>query len=176
MLSFRSHTPKMKTLRLFGLTFLVAWLSCGCGDSGPSSVVLTPRAVPNSPRVQPAPVNGINGEYRGDLTFTEEDTSYGWPAHLTVVAYLDQNGNAVTGKFKLLEVDYSGGFVKGTVDLGAGGDPFGAFRADFLPDDLGDHFAIETKIISPDSSRFEGTFVFAEGVVGQGIATFTRAN
>ena len=122
-----------------------------------------------------APKNGINGPYRGDLIFTEEDKSYGCPARLTVVANLQQDGAAVTGDFDLVEVDHSGGFVKGTVDVGGGGgDTFGTFRADFLPDDLGDHFAIETKIVSPDSGAFEGTFVFSEGIVGRGSATFTR--
>jgi hypothetical protein len=114
--------------------------------------------------------------YQGDLTFTEEDSRYGWPAHLTVIANLQQNGTDVIGDFDLLEVPYSGGCVAGTVDPAPNGDVLGGFRADFRPDDLGDDFTIETKITSRDSSRFEGTFIFAGGVVGRGNATFTRVN
>ena len=146
-------------------------LAAGCGVTGRTT---TPPTMTPS-QVEPAPGIGFNGQYRGDLVFTEENTSYGWPARLTVVANLKQDGADVTGEFNLQEVDYSGGCVEGTVDIAAAeGDTFGTFRADFLPDDLGDHFAIETKIVSPDSGVFKGTFVFAEGVVGRGNATFTR--
>ena len=153
------------------LACFVVCASYGCADSGrpsPPQSVVAPTPVRSPPPV-PVSGNGINGPYQGDLTFTEEDTSYGWPAHLTVTAYLRQNGAVVTGNFNLLEIDYSGGDVKGAVDTAAG-----TFTADFWPNDLGDHFAVDTHIVSPDGGRLEGTFVFAEGVVGHGTATFTR--
>jgi len=124
--------------------------------------------VPSPPPV-PVSENGVNGPYLGHLTFTEENTSYGWPAHLTVTANLRQNGAVVTGVFNLLEIDYSGGDVKGAVDTAAG-----TFTADFWPNDLGTHFAVDTHIVSQNGDRLEGTFVFAEGVVGHGTVTFTR--
>jgi len=154
-------------------------LAAGCGDTRPTTIppTMTPSQAPGStnPPVAPAPADGINGVYWGDLIFTEENESYGWPARLSVVAKLQQDGAVVTGDFDLGEVPYSGGFVKGTVDIGAtGAETFGTFRADFLPDDLGDPFAIDTKIVSPDGGSFEGTFVFDGGIVGHGNATFTR--
>ena len=118
--------------------------------------------------------SGINGSYQGDLTFTEENTSYGWPAHLTVTATFNQNGADVTGDFDLLEVMYSGGYVCGTVDTAAEDGTFGTFKARFLPDDLGDPFTVDARMTSSDGGRLEGTFVFADGVVGHGNATFTR--
>jgi hypothetical protein len=162
----------------FAWLFVMVSLAAGCGDTRPTTIppTMTPSPVPGptSPPTKSAPGNGINGQFRGDLIFTEENTSYGWPARLTVMANLQQDGAKVTGDFNLIEVDYSGGFVRGTVDIGMSGDSFGTFIADFLPDDLGDHFAIDTKIVSPDSRGFEGTFVFAEGIVGRGNSTFTR--
>jgi hypothetical protein len=91
-----------------------------------------------------------------------------------VAADLRQNGADVIGDFDLLEVDYSGGDVAGTVDTATGDDSFGTFRAYFSPNDLGTPFVVDTKITSPDGGRFEGTFVFGNGVVGRGNAMFTR--
>jgi hypothetical protein len=93
---------------------------------------------------------------------------------MTVTATLSQNGADVTGDFNILEVIDSGGYVCGTVDTAAESGTFGTFKANFLPDDLGDPFTVDTKITSPDGGRLEGTFVFAGGVVGHGSATFTR--
>ena len=64
--------------------------------------------------------------------------------------------------------------MMGTLDTAEGDDHLGRFKADFWPNDLGDHFAIDTNIVLPDGGRFEGAFVFAEGIVGRGNATFSR--
>jgi hypothetical protein len=91
-----------------------------------------------------------------------------------VTANLHQNGTDVTGDFDLLEVCCSGGSVKGTVETATGDETLKTFRVSFEPDDLGDPFSVDAKITSPDGDRFEGTFVFDNGVVGRGNATFTR--
>ena len=85
----------------------VACISYGCGDSKSSVQPAAPTPVTSSPSPPspPASGNGINGRYLGDLTFTEENTSYGWPPHLTVAANLLQDGARVTGVFDLIEVD-----------------------------------------------------------------------
>jgi hypothetical protein len=93
-----------------------------------------------------------------------------------VVANLRQTGTNVTGDFDLLEVIYSGGYVTGTMDAASGDLTSVAFQAHFDPDDLGDPFTIDTRITSPDGGRFEGTFIFADGVVGRGNATFIRTD
>ena len=149
---------------------VVVCASYGCADpqrpSPPQSVV-APTPVPPPP---PDPSgNGINGGYLVNLTFTERNPMYGWPPHLTVTAALRQNGTVVTGPFTLSEVPYSDGDVKGVVDTAAG-----TFTADFWPNDLGTHFAVDTHIVSPDGGRLEGTFVFGEGIVGHGTVTFAR--
>jgi len=167
------------TRRSFVCTLFAACALSGCSGSTPAPTLpasnpFFPSTASAPPPTTPAPGSGINGQYRGELTFTYEDLSYGWPQRLTVLANLQQTGADVTGDFDLVEAIDSGGYVKGTVDTANGDIPAGTFSARFLPDDLGDPFSIDTKITSPDGGRFEGTFIFADDVVGHGTATFIR--
>jgi hypothetical protein len=172
-----SRPPMM--CQVFGCALFVACALSACGGASstlPAPSPMSPSVSVPSPPSTPAPGTGINGRYIGKLTFTEQDPRYGWPTLLTVVANLHQDGANVTGEFDLSEVMYSGGYVNGIIGTTNADTSVGTFIARFLPDDLGDPFSIDTKITSPDGGRFEGTFIFADGVVGRGTATFTRAD
>ena len=91
---------------------------------------------------------------------------------MTVITNLKQDGAEVTGDFDVMEVMYSGGYVRGTVSPGTTTEPFGTFKANFFPDDLGVPFDITTTIPAEDGGTFTGTFVFSR--LGSGKVTFTR--
>jgi hypothetical protein len=89
-----------------------------------------------------------------------------------LIATLRQDGVDVGGSFDMLEVMYSGGYVKGIVAAASNDGTFGTLRARFEPSDLGTLIVFDTKITSPDGASFAGTFVL--GDVWRGNATFTR--
>jgi hypothetical protein len=160
---------------------LIVGEGCDVAKRGPTTPTAPTQATPPPAPTPPGPapvLEGINGRYRGDLIFTERDTTscgqHCWPARFTVMANLHQNGADVTGGFDVMEVIFSGGDVKGSVDTATGDDTVGRFRARLEPNDLGVLIVIDTKITAPDGGRFEGTFIFGYDVVWRGSATFTR--
>ena len=168
MTTHRVALGRRVSMSLLGIAVImpVTIAAEGCSHSMPTSGLTSP--------VSPTSI-GLNGQYRGELTITEGDTTCKdcWPAHMILMARLQQSGTEVTGGFNNLTVDFSGGNVKGTVST-ATQDTFGIFKARFEPNDLGTLIVFDTKITSPDGGTLVGSFELGDPPFDRGNVTFTR--
>lgn len=145
---------KSTVVRIAPLAFVVAIAGCDSTHSVGSLHPAFPTSVPSAPTPV---VRGLNGGYRGSVTFAEKSECGAPP--INMVLALRQDGETVTGSWLIPGTSTgiaNGGPLSGRIvtvpSLGA----FGHFTCELTNVDS-DYYAFDTTVTVEDGGAFAGT-------------------